>query len=390
MIPRRRYEHLADVAAVMSRPGTAQSEWQKGVARRLATALSLHTSDSVMLHGSGRAAMLWVLEARGVAPGATVIVPAWTFAGVPRALRAAGYDVVFADVGMRAPAMTVQTLDRAWRPGVRAILLTHLFGEVHEPTAIARWAETRRVEVIEDCAHAAGSSWADAPVGTLGGGALYSLDVLKPIAALGGGISVVRDGQGARGAAVADGSNALFARKVVSALVEIALFQPRVVRRGERLAAGAGGRLIAAVDTRVRRGQPTAAFHNLQGRIATRQAASLPNRLSRRRDMAARVARALELDADRFEGHGEAQANAYFLILRAPPGDALRVRHELAIAGVDSGFGAAIADLLQPAATNAKAWAATALQLPCGAGYSEAEIQRLCSILRRFRGRLTW
>jgi dTDP-4-amino-4,6-dideoxygalactose transaminase len=53
-------------------------------------------------------------------------------------------------------------------------------------------AQSRKLAVIEDCAHALGATYRGRPVGTIGDAALFSFQTLKPLNTYGGGMALTR------------------------------------------------------------------------------------------------------------------------------------------------------------------------------------------------------
>jgi UDP-4-amino-4,6-dideoxy-N-acetyl-beta-L-altrosamine transaminase len=96
-------------------------------------------------------------------PGDVAIVPSITFLSTANAARFVGCDVVFADVDPLSGLMTPQTLAeaiaRAAGRRIAAILPVHLRGDVVDLPEIAAQAEGVGAAVIEDAAHAVGSSY---------------------------------------------------------------------------------------------------------------------------------------------------------------------------------------------------------------------------------------
>jgi dTDP-4-amino-4,6-dideoxygalactose transaminase len=132
---------------------------------------------------------------------------------------------------------------------------------------------------------------------------------------------------------------------------------------------------------------------HLQARIGIDQLLSLDDRLARRGAMARRVLAALGLHQPQYEDDADLRSNAYFLVVRAAPGETARaIQRELFRAGIDAGIGDDIADdLSQRLATplvGSQSWRQRAIQLPCGALFDEQQIDRLCLKLAPFGSRL--
>jgi UDP-4-amino-4,6-dideoxy-N-acetyl-beta-L-altrosamine transaminase len=136
-------------------------------------------------------------------PGDVAIVPSITFLSTANAARFVGCDVVFADVDPLSGLMTPQTLaDAIARAGGRriaAVLPVHLRGDIVDLPAIAELAESVSATVIEDAAHAVGSSYAFGDdFGTAGDGAysamtVFSFHPVKTIATGEGGMVATND-----------------------------------------------------------------------------------------------------------------------------------------------------------------------------------------------------
>jgi dTDP-4-amino-4,6-dideoxygalactose transaminase len=141
----------------------------------------------------GRMAFYYLLKALDLPAGSEIIFPALTFWVVPELARAAGLKVVFADVDPRTFTIDPQSVARLITNNTRAIVPTHLYGLACDMDAILAIAERHDLVVIEDCAHALGSTFKGRAVGTFGAGALFSFQTLKPLNCYGGGAALVSD-----------------------------------------------------------------------------------------------------------------------------------------------------------------------------------------------------
>ena len=399
MIARRRYEFPVGLARMVARAAVNGGLSRGPAATVFAEMLADHfrhgaSRPDVVLTASGRSALAVLLQRLGVAPGRTILVPAWTFAGVTDFLRANGWQVRLCDVGKDAPLMDAATIDAAWHDDIACVLYTHLFGRVADPSALVKLAHGRGAVVIEDCAHALGSRIAGRPVGLHGDGALFSFDVLKPVACFGGGLAVLRSGSGRHTVQGAPQSSISVLQRVLVGVLEDGLFAGPWLRPLSVALAHPGGRaLVANVDQLLgRRGVSAGAVSHLQGRVGMAQLLDLEPRLMRRRSMARRVLGALGLHDPQLEEDAPLRANAYFNVVRAAGGErAQRLRADLLAAGIDAGVGGDIADDLSTAVESplmtARDWAERALQLPGGAAFDEPVIGVLCQRLAAFRGR---
>lgn len=138
-------------------------------------------------------AFYYILRALNLPPQSEIVLPALTFWVVPELARAAGLRVVFADVDPATFTMDPSALERAITPATRAVVPTHLYGLPCDMTAIMDVARRHDLKVIEDCAHALGSTYEGRPVGTWGDAGFFSFQTLKPLNCYGGGLALVAD-----------------------------------------------------------------------------------------------------------------------------------------------------------------------------------------------------
>jgi perosamine synthetase len=141
----------------------------------------------------GRMAFYYILKALQCPPGSEIVMPALTFWVVPEIARVAGLTPVFADVDPATFNMTADSFARVIGPRTAAVVPTHLWGLPCDMDEIVALARRRGIFVIEDCAHALGATYRGRPVGTLGGAAFFSFQMIKPLNTYGGGMAVVRD-----------------------------------------------------------------------------------------------------------------------------------------------------------------------------------------------------
>lgn len=141
----------------------------------------------------GRMAFAYGLKALGLPPGSEIIFPALTFWVVPEIARVSGFQPRFADINPNTFTLDPAAFERAITERTRAVVPTHLFGLSCDMDAIVAIADKHKLAVIEDCAHALGSTYHGRPVGTFGDVAFFSFQTLKPLNTYGGGIGIARD-----------------------------------------------------------------------------------------------------------------------------------------------------------------------------------------------------
>ncbi len=143
---------------------------------------------------SGTAALEAALRAAGV-EGGEVIVPTNTFGATVVAVLRAGATPVLADT---APDLTVAEEDVLGKisPSTRAVITVHIGGLISpRTTVLAQACASAGIPLIEDAAHAAGSSLAGRKAGSFGSAAAYSFFSTKVMTSGEGGILVTNDDQ---------------------------------------------------------------------------------------------------------------------------------------------------------------------------------------------------
>ena len=105
----------------------------------------------------------------------------------------AGAVPVFADVDPRNGNLLPEAVERAITARTRAILVVHYAGYPADLKALREIADRRGVQLIEDCAHALGARFADEAIGTIGDCAIFSLQAIKHMTTVDGGVLTVRD-----------------------------------------------------------------------------------------------------------------------------------------------------------------------------------------------------
>ncbi len=151
---------------------------------------------------SGTAALHLAYLALDLKPGDAAIVPAVTFVATANAARLCGAEVEFSDVDPETGLMTVDqaqaALTRARKRGLtpRLLVPVHLGGQTGESAALADFAASAGLSLIEDACHSLGGTHADgAVVGSCSHAlaACFSFHAVKTIAMGEGGAITTSD-----------------------------------------------------------------------------------------------------------------------------------------------------------------------------------------------------
>ncbi len=143
---------------------------------------------------NGTAALHLAAAALGLGPGDEVIVPALTFVASAAGIRQTGATVRLADsTSLTDFSIDPAELERLTGPRTRAIVVLHYGGAPADMHAIGAFARDRGLLVIEDAAHAIGSSFDGSACGTLGDAGCFSFFPNKNMTTGEGGAVVFRD-----------------------------------------------------------------------------------------------------------------------------------------------------------------------------------------------------
>ena len=119
------------------------------------------------------------LLAAGVGEGDEVIVPNWTFVATAAAVLMVQAHPVLVDVDRNTGCMDSRKARAAVTPRTKAIIPVHIAGSMADMDAINALAKEYGIAVIEDCAHAHGSTWKGVAAGALGDAGSFSFQSSK-------------------------------------------------------------------------------------------------------------------------------------------------------------------------------------------------------------------
>jgi dTDP-4-amino-4,6-dideoxygalactose transaminase len=140
------------------------------------------------------AALHMACVAAGLGPGDEVVLPALTFVATANAVRYTGATPVFADVeGEDSLNVSPGAIAACLTPRTRAVLVVHYGGYACDMPAILALARQHGLAVIEDAAHAVGSSLEGRSLGTWGQSGCFSFFSNKNMTSGEGGMLVTDD-----------------------------------------------------------------------------------------------------------------------------------------------------------------------------------------------------
>jgi len=142
---------------------------------------------------NGTVSLELALKAAGIGFGDEVIVPAYTWEGTAAAVLFCGAVPVFVDVDPNNYCLAPALAEAAITDRTRAIIPVHLGFRFADMDAIMELAAKHNLFVLEDCAHAHGSSWRGRGAGSIGNAGSFSFQTSKLMTAGEGGIVTTSD-----------------------------------------------------------------------------------------------------------------------------------------------------------------------------------------------------
>lgn len=148
--------------------------------------------ENVIAVNSGTSALHIALDAFGIKEEDEIIVPSLTFIGTIQAIIACGATPVFCEVYENTLNVDIEDITKRITPRVKAIIPVHYGGLPCKMDELLKIVQKKEILVIEDAAHAFGSSYKGRKIGTFGDATCFSFDAIKNITCGEGGAVVVK------------------------------------------------------------------------------------------------------------------------------------------------------------------------------------------------------
>ncbi|MFH2011551.1 MAG: DegT/DnrJ/EryC1/StrS family aminotransferase [Pseudomonadota bacterium] len=142
---------------------------------------------------TGTTALHIALDAFGVKEGDEVIVPSLTFCASIQVITALRAVPVFCEINPDNLNMDVFDVRKKITKKTKVIMPVHYCGQACDMDALMEIGKTNNIAVIEDAAHAFGSSYKGRKIGSFGDAACFSFDPIKNLTCGEGGAVTVYD-----------------------------------------------------------------------------------------------------------------------------------------------------------------------------------------------------
>ncbi|MBT3922664.1 MAG: DegT/DnrJ/EryC1/StrS aminotransferase family protein [Nitrospina sp.] len=142
---------------------------------------------------SGTNAMHLALDSLGIGKGDEVIVPSLTFVASFQAISATGARPVACDVLPDTLLIDVEDARKRISKNTKAIMPVHYVGSPCDMEALLELKELHGIRIVEDAAHAFGSTFKGKKIGSFGDITCFSFDSLKNITCGEGGLIICNE-----------------------------------------------------------------------------------------------------------------------------------------------------------------------------------------------------
>ena len=158
------------------------------------------------LTASGTAALEILLRAAGISSNDEVLLSCYDYPGNFWAIERVGARPVLVDTQPNSWRLSLSSLDEAYSKSCKALVVSHLHGQLQHIDKLRAWCDERRVVLIEDACQALGASWRERPIGSFGHAAVYSFGGGKLLSCGRGGAWTTADEALATKARIASGA----------------------------------------------------------------------------------------------------------------------------------------------------------------------------------------
>ncbi len=128
----------------------------------------------VHLTSSGTAALEIVLRAAGIGAGDEVLLSGYDYPGNFWAIERTGARPALVDTSAESWRIDLESLERVYQPACKALIASHLHGELQKVDELKAWCDQRNILLLEDVCQALGAHWQGSPAGSYGHAAILS------------------------------------------------------------------------------------------------------------------------------------------------------------------------------------------------------------------------
>ena len=188
-------EELSEIGKVFDTHWLGMGSWVQRFEEEIRSYIGAENAIAV---NTGTSALHITLDALGIKNGDEVIVPSLTFAASVQAIMLTGAKPVFCDVEPDTLNMNLADAAKCISSRTKVIMPVHYSGLACDMRGIMELAKKNHLKIVEDAAHAFGSSYEGRKIGSFGDAACFSFDPIKNITCGEGGAVTTGDNRLAR------------------------------------------------------------------------------------------------------------------------------------------------------------------------------------------------
>lgn len=147
----------------------------------------------VIATNTGTTALHLALDTIGIKEGDEVLLPSFTFVATAQAILMCGGTPVFCEVDRDTLLLDLSDVKKKLTPRTKAIIPVHYAGNVCDMEGLLALHEETGVRIVEDAAHAFGSTYHGKKVGSFGDVTCFSFDSIKVMTCGEGGAIITDD-----------------------------------------------------------------------------------------------------------------------------------------------------------------------------------------------------
>jgi len=144
-------------------------------------------NDNVCLVNSGTSALTLAYRMCGVGPGKEVISSPMTCMATNEPIITMGGKIVWSDIDSKTGNISPSSVEKLITKNTAAIVAVHWAGTPFNISEINKIAKKHNIKVIEDAAHALGSTYENKPIGTHSDFVCFSFQAIKHLTTIDGG-----------------------------------------------------------------------------------------------------------------------------------------------------------------------------------------------------------
>ena len=140
-------------------------------------------------------ALHFSLRSRNIGPGDEVLVTDFSWISTSSCISMVGATPVFCDIDADTCHISLESIKRMTTPNTKALVYTHLFGNMSDTTDIEQYCKDNGIMFVEDAAQSLGSRINNRKAGSIGDCSSFSFNTNKVISGVNGGGMFLTDNE---------------------------------------------------------------------------------------------------------------------------------------------------------------------------------------------------